>query len=129
MDGQNRSASQRYAVVSRSTAWFLIFLAFSALGFLNFAYRYLDDLAREHPHTFGIRFFEEFTGAYAALALFPALLWLVRRFRIRATNWWITVPMNLLVMVAFSVCDTTLMAISRKLLAPLFGLGPYDYGI
>lgn len=129
MDWENPSPRKRDAVVKPTTAWFLIFLVFSAIGFLNFAYRYLDDLARQHPHTLGIRLFEEFTGAYAALALFPALLWLVRRFRIRANNWWITIPANLLVMAAFSLCDTTLMAISRRLLAPLFGLGPYDYGI
>jgi two-component system, LytTR family, sensor kinase len=129
MNAKRPSANERYAVMRRGMAWFLLFLVFTALGFLNFAYRYLDDLARDHPHTFGIRLFEEGTGAYAALALFPALLWAVRKFRIRRDNWWKTFPLNLLVMVAFSICDTTLMALSRKLLAPLFGLGPYDYGI
>ena len=129
MADEPQTANQRYALISRRRAWFLIFLAFTALGFLNFAYRYLDDLAREHPDTLGIRLFEEGTGAYAALALFPALLWAVRRFRIRSDNWCKTVPANLLVMVAFSLCDTRLMALSRKALAPLFGLGPYDYGI
>lgn len=129
MNGESRIASARHALLSRRLAWLVLFLAFTALGFLNFAYRYLDDLARGHTHTLGIRLFEEGTGAYSALALFPALLWAVRRFRIRRDNWWKMIPVNLLVMVAFSISDTTLMAVSRKLLAPLFGLGPYDYGI
>lgn len=126
---KTQPANARYALMSRKTAWFLVFLAFTAIGFLNFEYRYLDDLARSRPHTFGMRTFEEMTGAYSALLLFPMLLWVIRRIRIRRDNWWRTLPLNLLTMVAFSLCDTTLMSISRSLLAPVFGLGQYDYGI
>ncbi|MBZ5722113.1 MAG: histidine kinase [Acidobacteriia bacterium] len=125
----NPSPKHRYAVLSRKTAWFLTFVAFTALGWLEFAYRYLDDLARGHPHTFAMRMFEEMTGAYSALLLLPVLVWAVRRNRIRRNNWWRTLPLNLLIMVAFSVCDTTLMSVSRSLLSPVFGLGQYDYGI
>jgi len=32
-------------------------------------------------------------------------------------------------MAAYSLCNTSLMAVSRRLLAPVFGLGAYDYGI
>lgn len=126
---KTQPANARYALMSRKTAWFIVFLAFTAIGFLNFEYRYLDDLARSRPHTFGMRTFEEMTGAYSALLLFPLLLWVIRRIRIRRDNWWRTLPLNLLTMVAFSLCDTTLMSISRSLLAPVFGLGQYDYGI
>lgn len=129
MPSKTQPAKDRYTVMSRKTAWFLVFLGFTTLGFLNFEYRYLDDLARSHPHTFGMRIFEEMTGAYSALLLFPGLVWAVRRIRVRRDNWWRTLPLNLLTMVAFSVCDTTLMSISRSLLAPVFGLGQYDYGI
>lgn len=107
----------------------LVFLAFTAMGALNFGYRYLDDLARGHTNTFGRRLLEESTGAYTALLLFPIMLWLVRRFRIRQNNWWRTVPLNLLVMAGFSISHTTLMALTRELLAPVFGFGAYDYGI
>ncbi len=115
--------------MSGRTAWLLIFLAYTAIGFLNFAYRYLDDLARNHPHTLGIRVFEESTGIYSAFVLLPAMVWAIRRLRIRRDNWWKMVPLNLLAMMAYSVCDTTLMAVSRRLLAPVFGFGRYDYGI
>lgn len=129
MTGAAPSANDRYAFMSRRKGWLLLFLVYSAIGFLNFAYRYLDDLARNHPHTLGIRLFEESTGIYSAFVLLPPLLWLIRKVRIRRDNWWKMVPLNLMAMVAYSVCDTTLMAISRRVLAPLFGFGPYDYGV
>ncbi len=109
-------------------SWLLTFLGFTAFGFLNFEYRYLDNLARGVQHTFAIHLFEEMTGAYVALALFPFVAWTIRRARIRRANWWITVPLNLLMMCAFSVADTTGMSLTRKTLSPVFGLGQYDYG-
>lgn len=110
-------------------SWLLTFLGFTAFGFLNFEYRYLDNLARGMHHTFADRLFEEMTGAYVGLLLFPFVLWAIRRARIRRNNWWFTVPLNLLIMGAFSVADTTGMSVVRRLLAPLLGLGQYDYGI
>lgn len=107
----------------------ITFLAFTAVGFLNFAYRYLDDLARQQQHTFARRIFEEMTGAYSGALLFPVLLWAVRWIRSRRGHWLRVLPLHLLTAVGFSVSDTTLMAISRSLLAPVFGLGVYDYGI
>jgi two-component system, LytTR family, sensor kinase len=113
--------------MSRKVAW--TFLGFTALGLLNFSYRYLDDLARQHPNTFAIRIFEELTGAYAGLLLFPFFLWVVRRIRMRRDNWWRMLPLNLLMLFVLSICDTSMMSLSRHLLAPVFDLGPYDYGI
>jgi len=123
-----QSGRDRYAVMSRKQAWLLIFLGFTALGFLNFEYRYLDDLARDRTHTFAPRLFEEMTGVYVGLLLFPLFLRLIRRTRMRRDNWWRVAPLNLLIFVAISICDTTMMGISRGLLAPVFGLGTYDYG-
>jgi two-component system, LytTR family, sensor kinase len=110
-------------------SWLLTFLGFTTFGFLNFEYRYLDNLARGFHHTFAMRLFEEMTGAYVGLLLFPLVLWAIRRARIRRDNWWVTVPCNILAMCAFSVAATTGMSVARKLLAPVFGLGQYDYGI
>lgn len=123
------STKQRYQVLSRRTAILIGFLAFTALGLLNFAYRYLDDRARGLPNTFARRFFEEMNGAYCGMVLFPILLWIARRIRFRRDNWVRMLPLHILTMLGFSVADTTLMAITRGLLAPLFGLGPYHYGI
>lgn len=129
MPQQNVSSHSRYAVLSRRAAILIGFAGFSAFGLLSFAYRYLDDLARNQPHTFARRMLEELTGAYSAALLFPVLLWIARRIRFHRDNWIRMLPLHLLTMVCFSFFDTTLMAISRKLLSPLFGLGPYDYGI
>src|ERR1039458_24913 len=126
---KRQPATDRYALMSRTTAWFLVFFGFTAFGFLNFEYRYLDDLANNYQHTFAVRMLEEMTGAYTGLVLFPLVVWLVRRTRIRQNNWSRTVPLNLLIMVGFSVCDTRLMSLSRSVLSPVFGLGRYDYGI
>lgn len=115
--------------VKPKASWLLTILGFTAFGFLNFEYRYLDNLARGMRHTFAIRLFEEMTGAYVGLFLFPFVLWAIRRVRIRHSNWWFTVPLNLLIMGAFSAADTTGMSVVRGFLAPLFGLGQYDYGI
>ena len=127
-----RSRRQTAAVRSRwiqpSVSWLLAFLGFTAFGILNFQYRYLDNLARGLQHTFAIRLFEEMTGAYVGLLLFPLVIWAIRRSRIRRNNWQVTLPFNLFVMCAFSVTDTAGMSVVRRLLAPLFGLGPYDYG-
>jgi two-component system, LytTR family, sensor kinase len=126
---QNPSSIQRYAVLSRRAAILIGFAGFTAFGLLSFAYRYLDDLARQQQHTFGRRMFEEMTGAYSGALLFPVLLWIARRIRFRRENWYRMLPLHLLTMIGFSVCDTTLMAISRSALSPVFGLGAYDYGI
>jgi two-component system, LytTR family, sensor kinase len=123
-----QAAKDPYAVMSRRQVWLLLFLGFTALGFLNFEYRYLDDLARNRTDTFAVRLFEEMTGAYCGLLLFSPFLWLVRRTRIRRDNWWRMAPLTMLMFVFISICDTTLMSLSRSALAPLFGLGKYNYG-
>jgi two-component system LytT family sensor kinase len=109
--------------------WLLTFVGFTTFGLLNFGYRYLDDLARGRQHTFASRIFEELTGAYVGLLLFPLVRRLIRSTRIRRTNWWSAVPLTLLVMIGFSVAATTGMSVTRRLLSPMFGLGQYDYGI
>jgi sensor histidine kinase YesM len=116
------------AVVPPSGTALAVCLGFTAFGILNFGYRYLDDLARDRTGTFAMRLFEEMTGAYIGLALFPFFLFSVRRTRIRRDNWAGTLPLNLLLFLVLSACDTTLMGACRSMLAPLFGLGAYDYG-
>jgi signal transduction histidine kinase len=125
----HQSASNASRWIQPRVTWLLTFLGFTAFGILNFEYRYLDNLARGVHHTFAMRLFEEMTGAYVGLLLFPFVVWAIRRARIRRDNWWVTVPFNFLAMGVFSVADTTGMSVVRRLLAPLFGLGQYDYGI
>jgi LytS/YehU family sensor histidine kinase len=93
---------------------------FTAIGLLFFSYHYLDDLARMQHGTFVRRFIEEMTGVYSALVLLPFVLWFARRF-----SW----PAQIAGALAFTAAHTTLMALSRAIIFPLAGQGPYDYGI
>lgn len=97
-----------------------LFPLFTAIGLLFFSYHYLDDLAGRQYGTFLHRFIEEMTGAYAAMVLFPFVLWFARRF-----SW----PAQIVGLLLFSAGHTTLMALSRSALFPLAGLGHYNYGL
>jgi len=117
------------APLPRRTAWFYLFLLFTVLGLLSSSYKYLDDLARERQGMGLAVFLEEMTGAYSALALLPFIRWFARRYDLARRTW----PKNILAHVVgaavFSAGHTSLMALSRKLLFPVFSLGSYDYGI
>ncbi len=102
---------------------------FTARGLLLFAYRYLDDLARERPGDFLGKFMEEMTGAYSAAILFPLIVIFARRFTINRNNWFRRLPAHLVAMILVSFSHTTLMAITRKAIVYMAGYGSYDYGI
>ena len=122
MDEPNRPRSRSHFVG-------VILAACTVLGLLNFLYRYLDDLARAHHGTLAARLIEEFTGAYACGLLFPLVLRFARRFPLTGSRWQRYLPLHLVFMVCLGFAATSLMAISRSLIFPLAGLGPYDYGI
>jgi signal transduction histidine kinase len=109
--------------------WAFGFLVFSTFGVLDFGYRYLDALSRNRPHEVGIRLLEQLTGAYTAGLLFPFTLWVARRFSFLKVRWHRALLPHVAGMAAFALLHTTLMDVTRRALAPLFGLGPYDYGI
>jgi two-component system, LytTR family, sensor kinase len=109
--------------------WLAGFAIFTIFGLLEFSYRYLDDLARNHEHTFARRLLEEMTGAYSAAIFFPLVVWLTRRFSFLKERWYRVLPPHLAAMIAYAALHTTAMAITRHVLAPLLHLGAYDYGI
>lgn len=107
----------------------LLAALFTAIGLLFFSYHFLDDLARGKTGTALPRFIEEMTGAYAAAIVLPIALWTLRRFPFGRHTWPLALAAQVGGLVVYTVAHTTLMAISRALLFPLVGLGPYDYGI
>src|SRR5205814_9758654 len=113
----------------RPFSWELFFLLFTALGFLSFSYRYLDDLARGYVGTFPRRLVEEATGLYSVLLLLRIILRFARVYLFEKKGWLLLVSKHLAGAVAFSAAHTTIMAFSRHFLFPLVGQGPYDYGI
>lgn len=93
-----------------------------------FLYRYLDDLARHRSGTAPMRAFEEFTGVVTAVVIVPIVVWLARAVPWTRAGWPRAALANLGGALVYTVLHTTLMALSRAALAPLVGMGSYDYG-
>jgi two-component system LytT family sensor kinase len=117
------------AFAPSALSWRMVFLVYTAIAILLVGYRYLDDLARERSGTFLMRLLEEGTGVYTFCLLLPPAFRLGRIYLFEHKGWLRLVGWHFAVAVAFSAAHTTLMAVSRHFLAPLLGLGPYDYGI
>jgi len=111
---------------ARIAVWFG---AFTVMFMLIFSHRYLADLARGHSGTFTVRLIEEFTGSFSWGLVFLLVLKFTRRFRINKGNRLRRLPAYLLAAVFFSLTHTTMMALSRKAIFHLAGMGEYDYGI
>ncbi len=106
----------------------MLFLFLTGVGLANFAHFYLDDLARGESGTLPRRLMEELTGAYAAFPLIPLILWIAAPERTSPRSWTRLLAVNILALLAYTFVHTTLMAVSRSVVSPLIGLGPYDYG-
>ena len=124
-----RAASTCYLNFTRMQTWAILFAVYTGIFILVFGYHYLDDLSRGRTGTFGLRFLEESTGTYSVLLLLPLLLRVARYSLYECKGWVRQVGVHIPAAFAFSAAHTTLMAASRWLIAPLVGLGPYDYGI
>src|SRR5437588_6828376 len=105
-------------------SWGLFFLLFTALGFLSFSYRYLDDLARGYVGTFPRRLLEEATGVYSVLLLLPLILRFARVYLFEKKGWLLLVSKHLAGAVAFSAAHTTIMAFRPHFLFPFFVMCP-----
>jgi sensor histidine kinase YesM len=128
---QLRLAAQQTGALglTRAQGWAILFLVYTALFVLFFGYHYLDDLSRQRPGTFAVRFLEEFTGVYTVFLLLPLVLRVADFYLFKVKGWMRQVVFHLVAAAGFSFLHTSLMALSRWILAPLMGLGSYDYGI
>ena len=115
--------------LSRVRVWTVLFLIYSAILIVEFEYRYLDDLSRQHAGTFGRRLLEEATGVYSVFFLLPFVVLFARYYLFGCRGWARRIALHLSGAVLFSFLHTTMMALSRRVLAPALGLGEYDYGI
>jgi two-component system LytT family sensor kinase len=124
-------ATQQTGVLglTRAQGWGILFLVYTALFVLFFGYHYLDDLSRERAGTFAVRFLEEFTGVYTVFLLLPLVLRVADLYLFKVKGWMRQVVFHLVAAAGFSFLHTSFMALSRWILAPLMGLGSYDYGI
>lgn len=108
--------------------WLLTTAIFVLIFVLRFAYQYLGDLTHGATGTLAMRLLEESTGAATAMVLFIGVMAVERRWPVDRVHWRRSLPVHLVTFVCFTVAHTTLMAASRRILAPLLGLGEYDYG-
>ncbi len=115
--------------LSRVRVWTVLFLIYTAILVVEFEYRYLDDLSRQHAGTFGRRLLEEATGVYSVFFLLPFVVLFARYYLFECQGWARRIALHLSGAVLFSFLHTTMMALSRRVLAPALGLGEYDYGI
>ena len=115
----------------RAWVWSVLFLIYTGIAILLTGYRYLDDLSRNRSGTFAIRALEEITGVYTAFVLLPFVFWVADRylFRKKRLNWAAIAFCHVAAGIAFSLSHTYLMAMTRQIISPWIGLGPYDYGI
>lgn len=110
--------------------WVIIWFSAATFFFLGrFCYKYMDDLAHQEMGTFLPRLIEETTGTYTAALLFLFIILLINKYRLQHKSWLQQFPVHLCLLVGFSIAHTSLMALTRNVLFPLFGLGKYDYGI
>ena len=121
-EGMNRSW-----LPSRTVAAVLALL-YTAIGLLLFSYRYLEDLANGRMGTLDMRFIDEMTGVYTALAAAPIIFWTVRRFAITRQTWKTAIPIAFVSACVYSALHTTLMWASREAIYHVAGMGSYDYG-
>jgi len=112
----------------RAGVWAWLFLFFTAVGLLNFGHFFLDDLARGSRGTAVPRLMEELTGVYSSFVLLPVILWVTHHVPMTRRTWLRALGANVLGWLGYTGVHTTLMALSRAAIAPLIGLGPYDYG-
>ncbi len=115
--------------LTRAQGWGILFLVYTAIFVLIFSYHYLDDLSRQRPGTFAVRFLEEFTGVYSVFLLLPLVLRVADFYLFKVKGWVRKVAFHMAAAVGFSFLHTSLMGLSRWIIAPLVGLGQYDYGI
>jgi sensor histidine kinase YesM len=113
----------------RGRMWIVLFFLYTLIAVLMTGYRYLDDLTRQIHGTFPRRALEEGTGVYSVFLMLPFVFLFARKYLFERKGWLRLGLLHLGGAVLFSAAHTTMMAISRHFLAPLMGLGPYDYGI
>ncbi len=123
------SACVRPPRLPRAQTWSVVFGAYTAIAILLTGYRYLADLSRQRSGTFGMRVLEEGTGVFTVFFLLPLVLRAADAYLFPRKSWPRIIVYHLAAAIAFSVAHTTLMLVTRKIIAPLVGLGPYDYGI
>lgn len=100
---------------------------FTAMIFLNVAYRSLDNVSRGYSGRWMVTFIEQATGVYGILVLLPFILWSVRRYPLRLSA--PRIAWHVATLLIFSALHTLWNWGTRELIFLLLGRGHYDYGL
>lgn len=106
----------------------LITLAYVALGFFFFSYRYLEDASYSQWPDWRPIFINEMSGAFSAFLLFWPLFWFTNRFPLQRGVLAKHLLLHLLALPVWSFLQTSLMALSRPLLYHWLLGQRFDYG-
>ncbi len=112
---------------TRRQRWAMLAALGLAWTLLTFSYKALDRVAWGLPARAGITLLEQFTGVFTGVALLPLIVWITRRFEPGGRRRWRWLPAHAAAFVAFSAGHTSLIWGTRLVLAPLLGLGRYEY--
>lgn len=104
-----------------------VFSLFTLDGLLRFGYKYLEKRIRNPDAPIAPDLINELGGSYGAMLLFPLVVLLCRRFRLRRGTLARRIPVHLAAMVVYSVVHTLWNAGSREVLYAAIGLD-FDYG-
>ncbi len=119
---------RRYWIQLSDINWWIVALIYSVAAVLAAGTVYTSELASGHPLPYLYPALWEFTGHSTVLALVPLVVLGFSRIPIQRNNWYYTVPVHLLLSLAFGATHTLLMLYTRRGLYALLGLGVYDYG-
>jgi signal transduction histidine kinase len=107
--------------------WVLAFVVFSAGAVFFCGYHVFEDRAAGLLDTAPRRLLEEAVGAYTALALLPAVGWLVRRHPLERGRLRRSLPVHLAGLLAYSAAHTFLLALAHSFLFPVLGFPADPY--
>jgi two-component system, LytTR family, sensor kinase len=108
--------------------WGAVF--FTAVGLLEFCYKYLDFLSRSRPQPFAVPLIEELTGAYGAgLLLLGFVIPWARHTHLRGGPWPRQLARFGVLVLVYSVVHTLWNGGTRTVVFAALGMGHYDYGI
>jgi two-component system LytT family sensor kinase len=93
-----------------------------------FFYRQLDYVANAYHRTPVLTFLEEAVGGMAGAAVFPLIYLVAIRFPLPSAKWRLNVLVHLVAVCVVSLIHTTLIALFRLALFPLFGFAQESYG-
>ena len=119
---------ERFFNKRRLIKWAVVFIFLTLFALMNFSIIMTENMAYGKIIPFQYPLINEMTGSYTILLLLPLMLWFFKKFPIRRRNLFSHIPLYLLVSMAFGVCHTLLMSLSRNIIYPLAGLKAYNPG-